>query len=198
MIEEQGRRKQRVPLSPKELYYFVELKKLKQAQKIEKFKLSPIYKLINRINIALVAILTYCLLSIITLNYWQKSYILKVNTTYATYDPQIRAQSIAELKIDVTSGEHLEIKTNDLYDLPQAHQEIYLGKDFLFHKILKAKLSYDERPFWTINSYAHLTVSCFALFMGFFIYKVDKHLTINGLLVTFGLLLLAGFYFLLV
>ena len=198
MAEEQPRRKQRVPLSPTELYYFIELKKLKQAQKIERFKASPIYKFINRTNIVLVAVLTYGLLSILILNYWQKSYILKVRSSYGPYNPQTREQTISELKIDITSGEHVVIKTDDLFEMPKPHQEIYIGKDFLFNKIVKAKLNYDERSFWTINSYAHLTVSCFAMIMGFFIYKVDKHLTINGLLVTFGLLLLAGFYFLLV
>jgi len=198
MAEEQPRRKPRTPLSPTELYYFIELKKLKQAQKIETFKTSFFYKLTNRVNIALAAILTYCLLSILILNYWQKTYILKTISTYGETKPHNFKRTISELQIKTTSGEHIIVKTDDLFDLPLNNQEIFIGKDFVFGKILKAKLAYDERPFWSINAYASFTVCSFALGMGFFIYKVNKHLTINGLLVTFGLFFLASLYFVMI
>ncbi len=195
MAEEQPRRKQRIPLSPTELYYFKELKKLKQAQKIEKFKASFFYKITNRANITLAAILTYCLISILMLNYWQKTYVLKTISVYGETKAHNHRRTIAELQIKTTSGEHIIVKTDDLFELPEFNQEIYIGKDFLFGKVLKAKLAYDERPFWSINSYARFTVCIFALAMGFFVYKVNKHLTINGLLVTFALFFLASLYF---
>lgn len=195
MAEEQPRRKPRIPLSPTELYYFIELKKLRQAQKIESFKASTFYKLTNRINIGLAAMLTYCIISLLMLNYWQKTYVLNIISTYGETKPHNLKRTIAELQIKTTSGELVIIKTDDLFDLPVKNQEIYLGKDFLFGKILKAKLAFDERPFWSLDSYARFTVCIFALGMGFFIYQVNKHLTINGLLATFGLFFLASVYF---
>ncbi len=198
MAEEQPRRKPRIPLSPSELYYFIELKKLKQTQKIEKFKASFFYKLTNRVNIFLVSILTYCLISIFMLNYWDTAYISTIKTTYGGMNPDNHRRSIAELKITTTSGEEILVKTNALFDLPQPNQEIYIGKDFLFGRILKVKLAYDERPFWSVNSYAKVTLCFFALGMGFFIYNVNKHLTINGLLAALGLFLLASSYFVIV
>ncbi|MES2133988.1 MAG: hypothetical protein V4506_16675 [Bacteroidota bacterium] len=195
MTEEQPRRKPRIPLSPTELYYFIELKKLKQAQKIESFKASFFYKLTNGINIGLAAVLTYCIISLLMLNYWQKTYVLNIISSYGETKPHNFQRTISELQIKTTSGEFVIIKTDDLFDLPTKNQEIYLGKDFLFGKIIKAKLAFDERPFWSLESYARFTVCIFALAMGFFIYKVNKHLTINGLLVTFGLFFLASAYF---
>ena len=195
MTEEQPRRKPRIPLSPTELYYFIELKKLKQAQKIESFKASFFYKLTNGINIGLAAVLTYCIISLLMLNYWQKTYVLNIISSYGETKPHNFQRTISELQIKTTSGEFVIIKTDDLFDLPTKNQEIYLGKDFLFGKIIKAKLAFDERPFWSLESYARFTVCIFALGMGFFIYQVNKHLTINGLLVTFGLFFLASAYF---
>ena len=195
MSEEQPRRKPRIPLSPTELYYFIELKKLKQAQRVENFKASFFYKITNRINIALAAFLTYCIVSVLTFNYWQKTYVQRTISKYGATHAASHQRTISELQIKTTSGEFIIIKTNDLFDMPVRNQEIYLGKDFVFGKILKARLSYDERPFWSLNSYARLTVCVFALGMGFLIYQLNMHLTINGLLATFGLFFLAAVYF---
>ena len=197
MAEEQPRRKPRIPLSPTELYYFKELKKLRQAGKIEAFKASAFYKITNRINIALAAFLSYCILSMFVLNYWQKTHVAGVTTSYGEMGKDYR-RTIAELQIRTNSGEFMILKTNQLFDIPARNQEIYMGKDFLFGKILKARLSFDDRPFWCFETYARFTVCAFALGMGFFIYQVNKHLTVNGLLVAFGLFFLAGLYFVLV
>lgn len=198
MTEEQPRRKPRIPLSPTELYYFKELKKLRQAQKLETFKAGYFYKITNRVNIALAAFLTYGIISILTLNYWEKTHVASVMTSYGETRPDYPQRAIVELQVKTNSGESLVLKTNDLFDIPARNQEIYMGKDFLFHKTLKARLSFDERPFWCHETYARFTVCVFALAMGFFIYQVNKHLTVNGLLVTFGLFFLAAIYFILV
>lgn len=197
MTEEQPRRKPRIPLSPTELYYFKELKKLRQAQKLESFKASYFYKIFNRANIALAAFLSYCILSALVLNYWQKTYVASVITSYGQTDENYK-RTIAELQIRTNSGEFMILRTDQLYDIPARNQEIYMGKDFLFGKILKAKLSFDERPFWCFETYARFTVCVFALAMGFFIYQVNKHLSVNGLLVAFALFFLASLYFVLV
>lgn len=197
MTEEQPRRKPRIPLSPTELYYFKELKKLKQAQKLEAFKAGAFYKITNRVNIALAAFLTYCILSILILNYWQKTHVASVITSYGETGEDYR-RTIAELQIRTNSGEFMILRTDQLFDVPARNQVIYMGKDFLFGKIVKARLSYDERPFWCFETYARFTVCVFALVIGFFVYQVNKHLTVNGLLVTFGLFFLASLYFVLV
>ena len=197
MTDEQPRRKPRIPLSPTELYYFKELKKLKQAQKLEAFKAGYFYKIINCVNICLAAFLTYCILSILILNYWQKTHVASVFIIYGeTRSNQQR--TVAELQVKTNAGEVLILKADELFNIPAKNDVIYMGKDFLFRKTLKARLSFDERSFWCLETYARFTVCVFALGMGFFVYKVNKHLTVNGLLVTFGLFFLASLYFVLV
>lgn len=197
-MQEQPRRKPRIPLSPEELFYVIELKKIKQIQKLEEFKATNFYKITNRLNIFLAAFLTYCILSIFILCTWQKTYIEIATFNYGSTYSQKRQHGISEIQLKTTSGELIVVKTENLSEPPKKMEEIFLGKDLLFKKTLKVKLINNENAFWSTNSYASLTVCSFALIIGFFIYKVNKHLTVNGLLMTFGLFTLASLYFILI
>ena len=198
MPEEQPRRKQRIPLSPEELYYFIKLKKLKEVKKLEQFKATYFYKIFNSLNIILAAVVTYCVLSILILNTWQKTYIQNYAIALGNLVPENDQYTISEIHLQTMSGNEFAIKTDYLFKEPTKYQRIYLGKDYVFNKTLKAKLDYDNRAFWSINAYASLSVCLFALGIGFYIYNYNKHLTVNGLLTAFGLFGLASLYFILI
>jgi hypothetical protein len=53
MQEEQPKRKPRTPLSKEELFYVKEIKKLKELRRIEDFKKTIFFKILNRTNIVL-------------------------------------------------------------------------------------------------------------------------------------------------
>ena len=198
MNEEQPRRKPRVPLSPEELYYFIKLKKLKQVEKVERFKATFFYKIGSCINIFLAGLITYFILSILILTSWEPSHIAYYSVSRGGVKPENNQRTISEIQLQTMSGYCVVIKTDYLFEEPKKHQPIYLGKDILFNKILKVKLSYDDRAFWSINAYASLSVCFFVLCIGFLIYKINKHLSVNGLLTVFGLFSLASLYFLLI
>ena len=198
MPEEQPRRKQRIPLSPEELHYFIKLKKLKEVKKLEQFKATSFYKVFNSLNIFLAGLVTYCVLSIVVINTWQQTRIFNYSIRLGDYVPEIDQYTISEIHLQTMSGNDLSIKTSYLFQEPTKYQSIFLGKDFIFHKILKAKLSFDTRDFWSINAYASLSVCLFALAIGFYIYIYNLHLTVNGLLTAFGLFGLASLYFILI
>jgi hypothetical protein len=198
MPEEQPRRKQRIPLSPEELHYFIKLKKLKEVKKLEQFKATSFYKVFNSLNIILAALVTYCVLSILMLTSWQKTYIRDYAFTLGTLVPENDQYTISEIHLETMTGNEFTIKTDYLFIEPTAYQPVFLGRDYLFNKIIKAKLSYDNRAFWSINAYASLSVCLFAVAIGFYIYKYNLHLTVNGLLTAFGLFALASLYFILI
>lgn len=197
MQEAQPRRKPRIPLSPEELYYFKKSKQLKELKQLEDFQKTSFYKIINRINIALAAFLTYCLFSILISCHWQKTTILNTKCSYDQYDVKTQQLSIDEIEITTTSGELIPIRTSNLFQVPQKNEILYIGRDFIFNKIIKVKFAYDNRAFWHFYTYPTCTVCVFALCMGFFIYKINRHLNVNGLLTVFGLFILASLYFVL-
>lgn len=198
MQEEQPRRKPRIPLSPEELYYFKQIKILKELKKTEEFKASSFYKNVNRINIVLAAFLTYCLLSILVFCKWQTTYISSATIYYGDFDSEVQKYSISEIKIITTDGELIPVKTRDLFQIPQPNEVLYIGRDLLFNKILKVKLAYDDRSFWHLYTYPTFSVCLFALCLAIFVYNVNKHLTVNGLITVLGFFILASLYFVLI
>lgn len=198
MAEEQPRRKQRVPLSPEELYYFKEIKKLKNREKEEAFKATLFYKSLNRINIFLAGFLTYAILSTLILCSWEEQSIERQKSTYGELDIGKQQHTIRDVELMLNTGEEIHVKTNHLFEQPGKGQIVHVGRDLLFHKIMKVKFAYDDRSFWNVNAYASLSVCIFAMVLGLFIYQVNKHLSVNGLLMAFCLFTLASLYFIVV
>lgn len=196
--DEKPGRKPRIPLSPEEVFYVKKIRELKEIKRVEDFKLTFFYKFFNRVNIVLAGFLSYCVLGILVFSQWQTATISNVACFYDDFDKDATQQTISSIEIKTFSGEIMTVKTNNLFIEPQENQRIYIGRDFIFKKILKVKLEYDERTFWHIYTYPVFAICMFALGLGFFVYKVNKHLSVNGLLTVFGLFFLASLYFILV
>jgi hypothetical protein len=198
MTEEQPRRKPRVPLSSEELYYFKEIKKLKNKEKEEAFKATFFYKALNRINIFFAGFLTYAILSTLILCSWEELYITHQTSSFGALDKETQRHTISIVDLTLNTGEEVQVKTDGLFEQPKADQLIHVGRDLLFNKIIKVKFVFDDRAFWNTNTYASLSVCIFAMVLGFFIYKVNKHLSVNGLLMALCLFSLASLYFVVV
>lgn len=197
-MQEQPRRKPRIPLTPEELFYVVELKKLRKQQNLKIFKASKFYKITNCFNVLLAAFLTYSVISNLILCYWQKAYVEKAVCTYGGYVPEAHKRTIGVVDLYLTNGSFVKVRTNDFFSEPQAYEMVYLGKDFLFNKVVKVQFLNASQAYWNENAIASTIVSCFALMIGFFVYLVNKHLTVNGLLTALGMFALASLYFILV
>ena len=196
-MQEQRKRKPRIPLTPEELFYVIELKKLKQAQKIAAFKASKFYNVLNKINIVLIALITYCALSILIASTWTTSTITAVEIHTSKYDPLVGKRAYTEIEISTSNNEHHYLKTDNLYTEPKTGNVLFLAKDFLFRKTVAMKFENCEEKFYPVFSYATLTLCFFVLAVSFFIYLVDRHLTSNGLLMCCGLASLTLLYYLL-
>lgn len=197
-MQEQSKRKPRVPLTAEELFYVVELKKLKKEQNLQIFKSSRFYKITNRINIVLAAFLTYAIFSNLMLCYWQPDYVARAVCAYAGYDKEAKKRSIGEIDLYLTSGNYVKVRTEKLFVPPVQNETVFIGRDFLFNKIVKVHFVKAARSFWNENAYASTMVCALSLIIGFFVYLVNKHLTVNGLLMCMGFFILAALYFILV
>jgi len=197
-MQEQPRRKPRIPLTPEELFYVMELKKLRKQQRLQSFKASYFYKVTNWLNIWLAAFLTYGIISNLILCYWQKAYVEKAVCTYASYVPEEHKRTIGIVDLYLTNGSFIKVRTSNFFNEPKPYELVYLGKDFLFDKVVKVQFVGADQAYWNENAIASTIVSVFALMIGFFVYLVNKHLTVNGLLTTLGMFVLASLYFILV
>lgn len=195
MIEEQPKRRRRIPLSREELYYFIQLKKLKQVEQIEQFRKSTFYKVFNFINIVLSACLAYYIFSVLFACQWQTENIQSVSLSRrGGFDSETRTHSITQVDIE-TNQAKFSVVTKAFYIEPLVGETILIGTDFIFNKRVKTKFNFEDRSFWNSNTYPSFAVCCFALSVGLIIYKINKHLSANGLLMVFGLYFLACLYF---
>ncbi len=193
--EQQPRRKNRIPLSSEELYYLKKIKELKKIKHIEEFKKTKFYQIINRINIILACFLSYTLFTILFFCHWQTATISKVNCFYGDKNPKTLLRAVKEFTVTTTNGDVIPVKSNALFRTPAELETFFIGKDLLFRKILKIRLIDQHQSFWHINTYPKLSLCIFSLCLGFLIYVVNKHLTVNGLLTVFGLFTLTSLYF---
>jgi hypothetical protein len=198
MTEEQPRRKPRVPLSPEELYYFKQIKKLKNREKEDAFKATFFYKALNRTNIFFAGFLTYAILSTLILCSWEESQITRQVSSFGALEKETQRHTISAVDLTLNTGEEIHVKTDGLFEQPKNGQLIHIGRDLLFNKIIKVKFAFDDRAFWNTNTYASLSLCIFAMVLGLFIYKVNKHLSVNGLLMALCLFSLASLYFVMV
>ena len=197
-MAEQQKRKPRIPLSQEELFYYIQYKKLKQEEKLKLFKKTKFYKFFNTCNVVFAALVTYNILSILLVCSWEENSIQSVSFNYGKTNLVKLQREISDMQIHTIDGEQYHISTYNIYEVPKENEKILLGKDYIFRKVVKLKLQDNTNTYWTINSYATLTISGFALFISFFVYRLNRHLTTNGLLTVFGLLFLSVIYYLFV
>ncbi len=196
MAEEKPKRRQRNPLSAEELKYFIKLKKLKQAEKIEEFKKAKFYKVFNSLNIILFSIISYYIFSVFFACNWQEEVIK--NVTYSRnggFVAEAQNYSITEVDLETYNDNRFLVKTNLFFVEPMPFQHIYIGRDFIFNKALKTKFVGDDREFWIFTTYPCFMLCTVSLLLGFGIYKLDRHLNVNGLIMAFGLFFLTCLYF---
>ncbi|MBS1637043.1 MAG: hypothetical protein JST26_14085 [Bacteroidetes bacterium] len=188
------RRKNRIPLSPEELYYFIQLKKLRKTQELQAFKKTTYYKNLNRVNVFFVFILSYIVLSAFFLCHWEKTHVQSLYTSYEPVRPGVEKRSISDVHLQTVDGLDLSLKTENLFSVPQKDEAVWIGRDFLFGKILKARLFYEGEDYFHIGVYPLFFVCLFVMFIVCFIYNFNMHLTRHGLVGVTSLLGLAFIY----
>jgi len=196
MAEEQPKRRQRNPLSAEELKYLIKLKILKQEEKVDAFKGTKFYKTFNFFNIILYSILSYYIFSVCFACNWQEEIIKNVSySRRGGFVANAEHYSITEVELETYSGKYFVVKTDLFFAEPAVFQHIYIGRDFVFNKIIKTKFCGDDREFWNLKTYPSFILCSFSLLLGLYIYRLDRHLNVNGLLMAFGLFFLSCLYF---
>lgn len=188
------KRRARTPLSPEELFYFIELKKLLKQEQRLLFKKTRYYRNLSLINITYVFLISYIVMSAFCLCRWHKAYVLNVDSSYAAAVPGLSQRPFSDVYINTVAGEYLSLKTRGLYELPKKFDEIWVGTDFLFGKTLKARLFRDGSDYFHFNMYPLFFVCAFVMLLVYVIYSFNLHLTRHGLTGITTLLSLAFMY----
>lgn len=158
MVSQGNKRPPRQPLSAEEVREMVQLKKLRQYFKIEKFKKTRNYKILNTLNIAYMILFTEIIVSFLGS---ANSSVQILESVKVYYGKEIidgkRIISSAEFK--TTEGALYDVGINDVCEMPKAKQEIVVGRDWLLRKDVKVKIETSQKDFFVIKSFPLLFIS---------------------------------------
>lgn len=160
MPVEGNKKPQRVPLTPEQLKEVITFKRNKQIKQIEKLKKTRRYKILNIFNI--ISVLIYS--EMIFCMYGPAIYTQTV-CTRATVDEYERTsgdgRDIRFLKVWDEYNEEYKIFVSDQIQVPLPNSLMYLGKDFLFQKVVKVIVSTSESEYrlWRVVPLIFLGIS---------------------------------------
>lgn len=158
MVSQGNKRPPRQPLSAEEVRELVQLKKLRQYFKIEKFKKTRNYKILNSLNIAYMILFTEIIVSFLGS---ANSSVQILESVKVYYGKEIidgkRIISSAEFK--TTEGALYDVGINDVCEMPKAKKEIVVGRDWLLRKDVKINFESSSKDYYVKRSFPLLFIS---------------------------------------
>ena len=169
MAGETNKRPPRIPFTPEEVADFVKLKQYRKRAKIEKFKRTRIYKVLNAFNVISIIIYTEIIFAFLgSCNF--SGYYVQSCVGYAGEEiiGGKRTHSAALLKM--VNGREYDVSFHDTCALPANLSKIYIGKDWLLQKEVKVRFEMGDKDRYIKRSFPLLFISilwCFVTFAVF-------------------------------
>ena len=174
--EPNKKRPPRIPFSPEEVADFKKLKKYRERAKIEKFKRSKIYKVLNAFNVISIIIYTEIIFAFLGSCNFSGHYVLS-SVGYAREETigGKRTNSAALLKM--VNGKEYDISIHDTCTLPKSCSKVYVGKDWLLQKEVKVRFEMGDKDRYIKRSFPLLFISILWGFVTFAIFGYNLNQT---------------------
>jgi hypothetical protein len=175
MVQETNKRQPRIPFTPDEVRDFIRLKRFRERAKIEKFRKTKTYKVLNALNVISIIIYTEIIFAFLGACNFSGHYVL---STTGYFDEEIkggkRAYSTAVFKM--INGKEYDVSVRDTFALPGLPSKeykpakIYVGKDWLLQKEIKVRLEQGGKDLFIRRSFPLLFISILWGFVTFAIF----------------------------
>jgi hypothetical protein len=198
MGPENKKRPRRTPLSSEEVANFIALRKRRELIKLQKFKKSLSYKILNSFNIVCFFIyfeLLFCFLG--PCNY-SLHYASRIEPKYGDSFQKDGRPIVAEIDVYGVSGEKYNFVVEEFIKVPTGVTKFLVGKDYLLGKDLKGRLEYMPGSYRLFSASPIIFLSLFVLVISSFAfyYNLNENayslmsLTVLNSINIFGILLL--------
>jgi hypothetical protein len=183
MPQESNKRPPRIPLTPDEVKEFIRFKKFKERARIERFKKTRTYKILNAFNVISIIIYTEIIFAFLGSCNFAPHYIL--STTVYTGDEIIGGKRIfSSATFRMVNGKEYDVSIRDTVSLPNipgksyTPAKLYVGKDWILRKEIKVRLEMGEKDYFIKRSFPLLFISILFGFVTFvlFGYNMNQHL----------------------
>lgn len=158
MVAETNKRPPRIPLTPDEVKDFIKLKKYKERAKIERFKKTNTYKVLNVFNVICVIIYTEIIFAFLGSCNFTTHYIKSVTSNYGSEIKGGKRVFGSALFTTVNDKEY-EVGINDTIALPKKLTGLRVGSDWLLKKEVKVRFKKGGKDFYIKRSFPLLFIS---------------------------------------
>jgi hypothetical protein len=158
MVAETNKRPPRIPLTPDEVKDFIKLKKYKERAKIERFKKTNTYKVLNVFNVICIIIYTEVIFAFLGSCNFTTHYI-KSNTF--NYGSEIKGgkRVFSSVVFTTVNDKEYEVGVNDTSALPKNFTGLRVGSDWLLRKEVKVRFKKGGKDFYIKRSFPLLFIS---------------------------------------
>src|ERR1051325_7037141 len=164
MPQESNKRPPLVPLTPDEVKEFIRFKKYRERAKIERFKKTRTYKILNAFNVISIVIYTEIILAFLGSCDFSAHYIQSTNVY--TGEEAIGGKRIYSSAVfKMVNGKEYDVSIRDTITLPAIHgklytpAKLYVGQDWILKKEIKIRMDLAEKDYYIKRSFPLLFIS---------------------------------------
>lgn len=172
MNSEGKKRQPRIPLTPEEVADLILIKKIKEHHRLQAFKGTRRYKILNLFNV--VSFFIYCELvcCIIGPCHYQTHFSRNIVTEYGEHLPGNK-RVIEGLKLIGVNGNQYELSVHEYIPAPTRYSAFDIGKDFLLQKEIKGVVETSEKSYLTQLAFPLFFLSVFVGIFSFIFFFFD-------------------------
>jgi hypothetical protein len=183
MPQENNKRPPRVPLTPEEVQEFIRFKKYRERARIERFKKTRTYKILNGFNVISIIIYTEIIFAFLGSCNFTPHYIL--STDVYTGNEILGGKRIySSATFKMINGKEYDVSIRDTINLPNVSNKLYtpaklyVGEDWILRKEIKIRMDLPEKDYYIKRAFPLLFVSILFGFVTLvlFGYNMNQHL----------------------
>jgi hypothetical protein len=171
--------KSRIPRSPKtaeEVAELVLLKKLREYNRVEKFKTTPFYKICNLFNVIAFFLYVEIIVCFMGPCTYENHYCTKVKAEYGDRRKG-REKILEDVILTGIDGRKFEFVVRKEIEPPPNYSAFFVGKDFLLHRELKGGFTGSSGIYRIYSSGSMIFLACFVGVISFilFLFNMNMH-----------------------
>ncbi|MBA2611284.1 MAG: hypothetical protein H0U95_04880 [Bacteroidetes bacterium] len=178
MMEEGKKRQPRIPLTPEEVAELVEIKKIRAFNKLQRFKSSRIYKVLNCFNVLCFFIFCELIISFYGPCHYQIHYTKNVLVSFSDKKDENGKRRISDIVIIDVQDKTYKLMVNEFIETPLKYTAFKVGKDYLLQREIKAFVNTSENYYRIQKASPILFLSVFLGIFSliFFSYNLNQNI----------------------
>jgi len=182
MKEEGKKRAPRIPLTPEEVAELIEIKKIREHNKLQRFKRTSTFKFLNCFNVFCFFIFCELVISFYGPCHYQTRYSKNV---IVHFDDKIDAnwhRVIEDMNMIDVEGRNYVLILDEYIETPQKYSSFTIGIDFLLQREIKASVSTSQNYYRIQSASPILFLSVFLIIFSLIFYSYNLNQNPNSLM----------------